>query len=103
VEFTALVWLRVKEPKLHRPYKIPLSTNFLGVFVTPPIFLAVLSIILTSLLTKIIGLVAVLFGIVLYFGLEKFRNWKRMREANQNYNELKEFFTDKVDDGDTSD
>jgi len=103
IEYCALVWLRVKEPNLgkkERAFRIPLSTKWLGLFVTPPIFLCFLSIILTSLVTKIFGMIAIFIGILIYFGVRKFRNWKRSREANQNYNELREFFSDKVDDGD---
>jgi len=73
VQFGALFWLRIKEPNLNRPYKLPLGTIGVGIFVGPPIVLCILLVILTSNITKLVMLGVLVIGAGLY-GLIYWKN-----------------------------
>src|SRR5947209_3794676 len=61
LEFVALVVLRVKEPELQRPFRIPLGTWWCGALAIGPLCLLALSLI-RSESEKIAGVNALLFG-----------------------------------------
>jgi amino acid transporter len=65
-EFAALIWLRVKEPQLHRPYRIP--GGVLGVILLslPPVALCIVSMCLAEWATQLVGVGAILTGLVVF-------------------------------------
>lgn len=76
-EFAALVWLRIKEPDLIRPYRVPggvLGTLTLSL---PPVVLCLLTMSLAEPRTKIIGGGAVLSGLILA-GIMVYRERQRV-------------------------
>lgn len=75
-EFAALVWLRIKEPDLLRPYRVPGGVLGTVVLSLPPILLCLLTMTLASLHTKLIALSAVLLGIMIA-GLIVYRERQR--------------------------
>ncbi|CAA6657509.1 unnamed protein product [Spirodela intermedia] len=77
LEFAAFVRLRIKKPDLHRPYRIPLGTFGVTVFCLPPSLLIVLVMSLASARTFIVSGIVILFGFLLYPGIEyaKERRW----------------------------
>jgi amino acid transporter len=70
-EFAALIWLRIKEPQLPRPYRIP--GGILGVVLLslPPVALCVVSMGLAGMSTKIVSLVGIVVGLC-FFGAREF-------------------------------
>ena len=66
LEFAALVWLRIKQPELARPYKIPCSTAGVIAMCIPPALLCLLSIALANSATKYVGMGAIAIGLWVY-------------------------------------
>jgi amino acid transporter len=66
LEFTALVWLRIKHPGMTRPYRIPHNTGGVIALCIPPALLCLLSIALSNPATKYVGLVAIVLGLMVY-------------------------------------
>ena len=66
LEFAALVWLRIKQPELARPYRIPYSTAGVIALCIPPVLLCMLSIVLANPATKYVGLGGVAIGLLIY-------------------------------------
>jgi amino acid transporter len=66
LEFAALVWLRIKQPELARPYRIPYSTGGVIALCIPPVLLCMLSIVLANPATKYVGLGGVAIGVLVY-------------------------------------
>src|SRR5437868_2077061 len=81
----ALVGLRFKEPYMERPYRVPIENRYLiqnfptthhcnirfllVLFITPPILLCIISILLTDRQTKVISILMVLAGVIYNFDL----------------------------------
>jgi amino acid transporter len=66
LEFAALVWLRVKEPNMHRPYRIPLGLGGTIALSIPPVLLCAASIWLADEVTTWVSLVGIVIGLVVY-------------------------------------
>lgn len=77
LEFAAFVKLRIKKPDLHRPYKIPVGTVGAVLICIPPTFLIVIVMCLASLRTFVVSASVMVFGALLYFGIEyiKDKRW----------------------------
>ncbi len=65
--FIAAIILRIKEPNLHRPYRIPLGTKGLVAISIPPILIAVLALFTNGWAALLLGVVATLSGPMAYF------------------------------------
>jgi amino acid transporter len=66
MEFAALVWLRIKQPEMARPYRIPYSTSGVIALCIAPVSLCLLSIGLSNSATKYVGLGGIAVGLVVY-------------------------------------
>jgi len=66
LEFAALVWLRLKEPEMHRPYRVPFGTAGVIAFSVPPVVLCVVSMVLANTPTKLVGLGGMGIGLIVY-------------------------------------
>ena len=66
LEFAALVWLRIKQPELARPYRIPFGTRGVIALCIAPVSLCLLSIALSNSATKYVGLGGIFLGLVVY-------------------------------------
>jgi len=64
-EFVALVWLRVKEPTMRRPYQVPFGVWGTVLLSIPPVTLCLFSMSLASPLTQRVSLLAILLGIII--------------------------------------
>ena len=69
LEFAALVRLRVAEPGMPRPYRIPFSTPGVIALSVPPVGLCLASILIADAPTRLVSLAAVGLGLVAYAGL----------------------------------
>jgi amino acid transporter len=67
MEFAALIWLRIKDPEMVRPYRIPFGLTGAIAISVPPIALCLFSIALSSAATKYVGLVAIAIGLLVYY------------------------------------
>lgn len=67
LEFAALVWLRVKEPEMVRPYRVPGGLAGVVTLSVPPVALCVLSMALTNSPTKIAGALGIILGLPVYW------------------------------------
>jgi amino acid transporter len=77
VVFAAFVKLRIKNPDLPRPYRIPVGTAGAAVMCVPPVVLITTVMCLASARTVIVNAVVVAAGVALYYGVEhaKRRAW----------------------------
>jgi amino acid transporter len=66
LEFAALVRLRMTEPGMARPYRIPFGTFGVAVLSLPPVGLCLASIVLSDAPTRLVSLAAVGLGLVAY-------------------------------------
>ncbi|XP_024540259.1 probable polyamine transporter At3g19553 isoform X1 [Selaginella moellendorffii] len=66
LEFAAFIWLRVKRPDLHRPFKLQLGTLGVVMFCLPPSAFLVLVMCLASMRTIFVSCGVAAVGIVLY-------------------------------------
>jgi amino acid transporter len=66
LEFAALVWLRIREPRMLRPYRVPFGTPGVIVLSIPPAALCVASIVLSNAVTKYVALSGIALGLVFY-------------------------------------
>jgi amino acid transporter len=66
LEFAALVWLRIKEPGLARPYRIPFGLPGVIALSIPPAALCIASIALSNNVTRYVALLGIALGLVLY-------------------------------------
>ncbi len=71
-EFAALIYLRHKEPHLLRPYRVPFGIPGALALSFPPMLLCLLSIGLSSRLTKVVSGIGVLLGFVVFWSREFF-------------------------------
>jgi len=65
-EFAALVWLRLREPQMLRPYRVPGGMPGVIAVSLPPVGLCLLSMSLAEPLMKIISLAGILAGIAVF-------------------------------------
>jgi amino acid transporter len=68
--FAAFVKLRVKNPDLLRPYRIPVGTAGAAAMCVPPVVLIVTVMCLASARTVVVNAVVVAAGVALYYGVE---------------------------------
>jgi amino acid transporter len=73
LEFAALIWLRVKEPRLPRPYHIPFGLAGAVAISIPPIALCLISIALSSQATRYASLGGIAVGLAVYYWQAKVR------------------------------
>jgi amino acid transporter len=66
LEFAALVWLRVRQPDMPRPYRVPLGIPGAIALSVPPVALCVLSIFLADELTKQVSLGGIVAGLAIF-------------------------------------
>jgi len=97
LQFAALFQLRVTEPNMDRPYRVPVQKVGMLVFIAPPVALCLFSIIWPTIfsqdiVTPIVNGVALALGIILYF-IWKFFYGERVR----NYEEYEDNFSLKGD------
>lgn len=77
LEFAAFITLRLKNPNLSRPYRVPLGTFWATVLCLPPAVLLILVMCLASLRTFFVSGAVILVGFILYPILvqAKDKNW----------------------------
>lgn len=66
LEFAALVWLRIRDPSMPRPFRIPGGLVGVALLSAPPVVLCVVSMALCPLPTKILGAIGIVTGCLLY-------------------------------------
>lgn len=66
LEFGALVWLRLKEPEMARPYRVPFGTIGAVVISLPPVALCLASMALANNPTKWVSIAGIGSGLVVY-------------------------------------
>jgi amino acid transporter len=66
LEFAALVWLRLKAPEMPRPYRVPGGTAGAVALSVPPVVLCVLSIAFADMPTILVGIVAIVLGLIVF-------------------------------------
>jgi amino acid transporter len=76
LEFAALVWLRVKEPAMPRPYRVPFGTPGVVLFSLPPVALCLTSMVLANGPTKMVSLLGIVLGVGLYGFIARSQNSK---------------------------
>ena len=69
--YIAAVVLRVKEPDLKRPFRIPFGTKGLALFCAPPVIIAVLALFTNGMFYLIGGCLGVLSGPVAYYFMKR--------------------------------
>jgi hypothetical protein len=62
-----LVWLRLRNPDLPRPYRIPFGMRGLVTISVPPVALCLVSVAISNDLTKTIGLAGIGVGLAVYW------------------------------------
>ncbi|OIW09606.1 hypothetical protein TanjilG_28205 [Lupinus angustifolius] len=66
LEFIAFIWLRIKQPNVHRPYKIPGGTAGAIIMCIPPTILIFVVMAFSTLKVVVISLIAMMIGLVLH-------------------------------------
>ncbi|HEX2226486.1 MAG TPA: APC family permease, partial [Candidatus Binatia bacterium] len=66
LEFAALIWLRIKEPAMSRPYRVPFGVPGVIVLSVPPVALCIASIVLSNEVTRYVALISIAVGLVVY-------------------------------------
>lgn len=77
LEFAALVWLRIKQPDMPRPYKASFGTAGVVAISVPPIALCLLSMVLANNATKLVSVVGIVIGLIVYWVW-----WKRSSKGD---------------------
>jgi amino acid transporter len=67
LEFAALIYLRVREPEMPRPYRIPGGVGGAALLSTPPVLLCVVSMALRPRPTQVLGTAGVVVGWFAYW------------------------------------
>lgn len=67
LEFGALVWLRMKEPGMTRPYRVPGGIAGAAALSVPPVALCVLSIALADMPTILVSVGGIVVGLIVYW------------------------------------
>ncbi|MBI4529038.1 MAG: APC family permease [Deltaproteobacteria bacterium] len=71
LEFAALVWLRFREPRMPRPYRVPFGAPGTILLSLPPVALCCLSIWSANDVTKAVSLCGIVIGVMVYWLQEK--------------------------------
>lgn len=66
LEFAALIWLRIRQPQLTRPYRMPFGLVGVVAISMPPVALCLLSIALANDATRYFSLGGIVVGLVVY-------------------------------------
>jgi amino acid transporter len=66
LEFAALIWLRIKNPEMQRPYRIPFGATGVIAISLPPIALCLASIALSNDATRFVGVGAIVLGLIVF-------------------------------------
>jgi amino acid transporter len=66
LEFAALVWLRVKHPEMHRPYRVPFGLAGVIAISLPPVALCLISIALSNDATRYVSVGGIALGLLVY-------------------------------------
>jgi amino acid transporter len=66
LEFAALIWLRIKEPAMPRPYRVPFGVPGVIALSVPPLALCIASIVLSNEMTRYVALFSIALGLVVY-------------------------------------
>ena len=66
LEFAALIWLRIKNPEMQRPYRIPFGTTGVVAISFPPTALCLASIALSNDATKLVGVGVIALGLIVF-------------------------------------
>jgi amino acid transporter len=77
VELAAFVWLRVREPEMTRPWRVPGGLPTAVVVAGVPALLALLAMVTAGWLNTMVGLIAALTGPAVYAGLRAARRDSR--------------------------
>jgi amino acid transporter len=68
LEFAALIWLRVKQPELPRPFRVPFGMAGVIAISLPPLALCLISIALANDATRSVSLAGIAIGLLVYYG-----------------------------------
>ncbi|KAL5205295.1 hypothetical protein ABZP36_033504 [Zizania latifolia] len=71
--FAAFVKLRVKDPDLPRPYRIPVSAAGAAVMCVPPVVLIATVMCLASVRTLVVSAAVAVGGVAMYYGVERMK------------------------------
>lgn len=71
LEFAALIWLRIREPGMPRPYRIPFGIPGVIAMSIPPAALCVVSLVLSNELTRYVAMFGMAVGLVFYWWQSK--------------------------------
>jgi amino acid transporter len=66
LEFAALVWLRIRQPDLARPFRVPFGLAGVIALSLPPVVLCLVSIALSNQATRYVGLIGFAIGLLVY-------------------------------------
>ena len=66
LEFAALVWLRIRQPDLARPFRVPFGLAGVIALSLPPVVLCLVSIALSNQATRYVGLIGLVIGLLVY-------------------------------------
>jgi amino acid transporter len=66
LEFAALVWLRVSQPDMDRPYRVPFGLAGAIVISIPPVALCLISIALSNSATRYVSIALIALGLLVY-------------------------------------
>lgn len=77
LEFAAFIKLRITNPDLYRPYRIPLQTFGVTVLCLPPSLLLILVMCLASFKTFVVSVIVIVLGFFFYLMLVPMKNKKR--------------------------
>jgi amino acid transporter len=67
LEFAALIWLRIKEPGMARPYRVPFGMPGVVAISIPPAALCLVSIAMSNEVTKYAALIGIVIGVAFYW------------------------------------
>jgi len=66
LEFAAFVWLRIKQPQMPRPYRVPFGLTGAVAISIPPVALCLISIALSNDATRYVSLGGIVAGLIVY-------------------------------------
>lgn len=69
LEFAALISLRVKEPEMTRPYRVPFGTAGAVLLSLPPVALCLMSMGLAGTPTQLVGIAVIGAGLIVYYAI----------------------------------
>jgi amino acid transporter len=81
LEFAALIRLRLKEPDMARPFRVPFGIPGVIALTMPPVALCIVSMAVANAATKIVCLAAIAVGLVIYRLQGKFSEQRETEPA----------------------